>query len=104
MTFHPDWFELDHPLPRCPRSRCRREQTCCNAGTDAPCLRTHESRDAMYFRMAAELRAFTAASLARDAAAGVSRAPLPPYEVELRLKAFKEALEAREREFERTGR
>ena len=35
---------------------------------------------------------------------GITRPPLSTYEIELRLKAFKEALEEREREYQRTGK
>jgi hypothetical protein len=102
MTFNPHWIELDEALPHCPRARCRREGMCCNAGTETPCLRTHESRDTMYFRIAARLKAFAAGQAARPDA-HLNRAK-SPYEVELRLKAFKQALEERERDYERTGR
>jgi hypothetical protein len=98
MSFpDPLWIARDETLPRCPRLKCRRARACCNEPAGAPCLRTHQSRDEAYEEIAA---VFDALLMERGIA------PRPPgspeiertYELELKLKAFKEGLEQRERE------
>lgn len=88
---YPGWIEREAPLAVCPRKVCRRGGLCARSGK-RPCARTHETRDAFNYALARKLRQFHEENLRANPEL---RDHVPdPYEVELKMKALKEMLNA----------
>jgi hypothetical protein len=60
------WVEREAPLARCPLNSCRRTGTCTHSTETDPCRRLHETRDALYIRLAGKLRRMAAEAERRD--------------------------------------
>ena len=93
----PAFIARERVLKTCPDRRCRRSRQCRAAVSGTPCARTHEHVEAMRHRLATLLERL-ARDRPRDLAALDPADPDYAYKRDLRLAAFKRALERRERE------
>jgi hypothetical protein len=92
---HPSWIEREAPLDACPLKSCRRDGVCRhNTGRD-PCRRLHERTDAMRYKLAMKLQAWTREAQRLDPE-GKNRVEPGSYEHERRLHILKEMLHARD--------
>lgn len=89
---YPGWIEREAPLAICPRKTCRRSGLCARETGKRPCSRTHETKEAFYGALA---RVFDRINEENLRANPELRNRVPdPLEVELKMKALKEMLNA----------
>jgi|LauGreDrversion4_2_1035121.scaffolds.fasta_scaffold1317368_2 hypothetical protein len=94
---HPCWIEREAPLARCPKASCRRSGKCKKETGKLPCERTHETKDAVRYRIAAKLDKMTAELHAKNPE--LKNRVISEYELELKLKSMKALLQASDEAF-----